>query len=62
MLSYNVPTTFLAKESDFFYLPGRCGLDFNAHSMHSLIEDRVTSLNNLCTACECQLLKLTGFW
>ena len=47
MLSNNVPTTFLVKESDFLLV--RSGLNFNAYSMHSLMKDS-TSLTDLCTA------------
>ena len=50
MLSNNVPNTYFVEESDFPPLPGRSGLNFNAHSMHSLMKDCVTSLNDLCTA------------
>ena len=50
MFSNNVPTTFSVEESDFLYFSGRSGLDFNAHSTHSLMQDRVTSLNDLCIA------------
>ena len=50
MLSKNVPNTCLVEESDICPLPGRSGLNFNAHSMHSLMKDCATSLNDLCTA------------
>ena len=49
MLSNNVPTTFSVEENDFFPVSGRSGLTFNAHLMHSLMEDRVISLNDLLT-------------
>ena len=50
MLPNNVPTTLLAEQSGFLPISGRSGLNFNAHWMHSLMEDRVISLNDLCTA------------
>ena len=50
MLSNNVPTTFSAEESDSLSVSGQSGLNFNSHLMHFLIEDCVTSLNDLCTA------------
>ena len=47
-LPNNVPTTFSVEESDF--LPvffGRSRLNLNAHLIHSLMEDRVTSFKQL---------------
>ena len=49
MLSNNVPTTFSFEENDFFPVSGRSGLNFNAHWTHSLMENHVTSLNDLLT-------------
>ena len=50
MLSNNITTTFSVEESDFLPFSLRSGLNFNAHLMHFLMEDHVTSLNVLCTA------------
>ena len=49
MLFNNVPAKFLVEERDFFHFSRRSGLNFNAYLMHSLTEDPVTSLNDLCT-------------
>ena len=49
MLFNNVPATFLVEERDFLHFSRRSGLNFIAYLMHSLTEDPVTSLNDLCT-------------
>ena len=41
MLYNNVPTTFSAKESDFFPVSGGSGLNINSHPMHSLMENSI---------------------
>ena len=46
MLYNNVPTTFSAKESDFFSVSGESGLNINSHPMHSLMENSIVSLSN----------------
>ena len=46
MLYNNVPTTFSAKESDFFPVSGGSGLNINSHPMHSLMENSIVSLSN----------------
>ena len=51
MLSNNVPTAFSVEESNFLHVSGQSGLNFMAHQMHSLMEDRVISVNDLCIAC-----------
>ena len=48
MLCNNVPTTFLAEESN--PLSGPSELNLDTHSMHFLTEDCVTLLNDLCKA------------
>lgn len=37
-------------QSDFLPVSGQFRLNFNAHSIYSLMEDRITSLNDLFTA------------
>ena len=49
MLSNNVPTPFSIEESDFLPFSFQSGSNFNAHLIHSPMEDPVTSLNDLCT-------------
>ena len=49
MLSNNVATPFSIEESDFLPFSFQSGSNFNAHLIHSSIEDPVTSLNDLCT-------------
>ena len=44
MLSNNASATFSGEESDFLHFPERSGLNFNAHSMHSLMEDFIKQL------------------
>ena len=41
---------FQLKKTIFSPVSGQSGLNFNLHSIHSLMEDSVTSLNDLCTA------------
>ena len=48
MLSNNVPTPFSIEESDFLPFSFQSGSNFNAHLIHSPMEDPVTSLNDLC--------------
>ena len=43
-------TTFSPKESGFLPVSRRAGSNFHAHLIHFSIEDRVTSLNDFCTA------------
>ena len=43
-----VPTTFSIEGSDFLHFSGRSRLNANTNSMHSLMKDGVTSLNDLC--------------
>ena len=47
MLSNNVPATFSVEESDLAPVFGQSRLNFNPHSMHSLMTDRVTLLKQL---------------
>ena len=47
MLSNNVPATFSVEESDLVPVFGRSRLNFNLHSMHSLMTDRVTLFKQL---------------
>lgn len=50
MLSKNVPSTFLVEGCNFHPVSEQSELKFIAHLMHSLMVERVTSLNDLCTA------------
>ena len=50
MLCNNVPTTFLAEESNPLSVSGPSELNLDTHSMHFLTEDCVTLLNDLCKA------------
>ena len=50
MLSKNVLTTFSVEENDFFVVSGRSGFNFNSHSMHPLMKNRVISLKDFCAA------------
>ena len=60
ILSNNVPTNFSDDESDFLPVSGQRGLNFNAHSIHSLIgRPWITSLNNFYTASKKRLVKQT---
>ena len=42
------PTTFSIEGSDFLHFSGRSRLNANTSSMHSLMKDGATSLNDLC--------------
>ena len=52
MLFSNFPAAFSVEESDFLdnHFSGQSGLNFNAHLIHTLMENRVALLNDLCTA------------
>ena len=58
MLFNNIQTTFPEEESDFLSVFGRLGLNFKMYLMKSLTEDRVTSLNDLCTVSTNRLVEL----
>ena len=55
MLSNNVPTTCLVEYSDFPPVSERFGLQ--AYLMHFRMDDRVTILNDLCTASTIRLVE-----
>ena len=57
MLSNNLQTIFPIEESDFVLVPRRSRVNFNVHSKHFLMEDRVTLLNDLCTASKMRLVE-----
>ena len=57
MLSNNIPTAFLVKKSDFLHVSGQSRLNLNAYLIFFLMEDRVTSLNDFCTASTTKLAK-----
>lgn len=52
MLFNNVPATFSVEGSDFLnnHFSGQTGLNFNAHLIHTLMENCIALLNDLCTA------------
>ena len=48
MLSNNVRTTFSVEESDFPPVTRKFESTSNVNTIHSLTEERATSLNDLC--------------
>ena len=57
MLSNNLQTIFPIEENDFVLVPRRFRVNFNVHSKHFLMEDRVSLLNDLCTASKMRLVE-----
>ena len=51
MLFNNVPATFSVEGSDFLnnHFSGQTGLNFNAHLIHTLMENCIALLKDLCT-------------
>ena len=47
MLSNNVPATFSVEESDFLSGSGQSRLNFSAHLLHSLMENRCYFIKRL---------------
>ena len=45
MLSKKVPSIFSVEKGDFLFVSGGSGLNFNAHSIHPLMENYVILLN-----------------
>lgn len=52
-----VPTTFLVEESNFLPVSVQSEVNFNAHPKNSVIDDRDTSLNDLCTVSKKRLVE-----
>ena len=58
MLSNNVLTSFSVEESDSLSVSRQSGSNFSRHLMYdSLMEDRVTSLKDLCTVSETRFVE-----
>ena len=57
MSSNNVTTTFSAEKSVFLPFSGQAKSKFYVHLMHFSVEDRVTSVNDFCTASTKTLVK-----
>ena len=56
MLPNNIRTCSV-EESDFLPVSGRSRLNSCSHSMHSLMKDRVTSLNDFCSVYKNRLVE-----